>query len=282
MNIFPTEQNIINILTNIFSHSIIPINPREQYYTNDNKQIIEEYVKSIIKNEPSDKILYKVMNHWIDTGNFLSIEELTNIGIDNHLCHCPGRSINVSLTHQLEEKKLTFDQLCKEYMKFFIVEYGDFPSCPDNKLCFEYYSQEKKFPLPQELEIYARNMIAYLRDPLNMTCETVHKPTKNLEKLQSFKFCDIERKIYRLNCLPFEGKLIKEKYLKNIILDYLRNKNEQSCCLCMNPLNSYDKCFILPCSHIYHSDENDECGGLTKWLKENDKCPTCRSEIIID
>ena len=281
----PLEQKIMmtfaNMLTNSLQ-SLIPINPKQQYYTYDNKEIIESYIKSILKNDdPSDKILFTALDYWIDTGEFLTIEQLTDLGISNHLCHCPGRIINVSINHDLNDQKLTFEQLMREYMKFFITEYADFPSCPDNKFCFEYYSQEKKFPLPDQLENYMRNFVSYIRDPLNMGCVSVHKPTQNLEKFKSYKFCDIERKFYHLNCLPFEGKLVKEKRMKNIILDYLRKNDENNCCLCMSSLNSDDKCFILPCNHIYHSDESEECMGLTKWLKTNDKCPTCRAEIII-
>jgi hypothetical protein len=245
----------------------------EQYYTPDNKEIIESHLRTIVKTNPLDTLLYKTMDEWIRTGNFISLDDLINIGMTEYLCHCPSRIIGYDPN---------FNQLCKDFMKFFIVEYGDFPQCFDQKFSFQYYQQEKKFALPDQLETYMRNFVSHMRDPLNTGCESKHKPTKNLEKLKSYKLADIERKIYHLNCLPFEGKMTKEKPVKNIILNYLRKEDEKECCLCQSVIKSGDKCFILPCSHIYHADESEDCGGLTKWLSGCDTCCICRAEIKIE
>ena len=48
------------------------------------------------------------MDHWIDTGDFLTVDKLTDIGMTSYLCHCPGRIVNVSSTFDLDDKKLTF------------------------------------------------------------------------------------------------------------------------------------------------------------------------------
>ena len=44
-----SEQKMVNFLTNIFMQTFQPpFNSKEQYYTPDNREIIEQYVKSII------------------------------------------------------------------------------------------------------------------------------------------------------------------------------------------------------------------------------------------
>jgi hypothetical protein len=271
------DNEIKNAFTEVFMNlltSFSQINPNqfdpEQYSTPENKEIIENHVRSVIKADPSDDILYRTLKEWVTNGKFLSIDDYVNIGMNEHLCHCP---YNIMGYHS------NFMELCREFMKFFIIEYGDFPQCLDMKMSFQYYQQEKKFALPDELKAYMIKLVSHLRDPLNTGCESKHKPTKDLEKFKSYRFSDLERKKYKLNCLPFEGKLVKNKIIKNIILNYLRKENDENCCLCMEPIKATDKCFNLKCSHFYHSDKSDDCGGLLQWMQSTDECPICRSKI---
>ena len=134
------------------------------------------------------------------------------------------------------------------------------------KFGFEYYQQEHKFPLPNQLQEYMTNYVSMIRDPLNYRCEHKSKPTENLDKMKSFKYCDIERKLYRLNSLPFEGKEIKDKVIKNIIF---------------NKFKDDDICFMLKCSHVFHAEESEDCGGLRTWLKDTNTCPTCRMVVKV-
>jgi len=264
-------ETFTNLLTNSLpNNNLTNLFDEKEYDTLENKEIIETHVRSILKTDPSDAILYRTLKEWVLNNKFLSLDDYVQIGITEYLCHCP---YNIMGYHS------NFNELCKEFMKVFIVEYGDFPGCLDMKMSFQYYQQEKKFALPNELENYMRNLVSHMRDPLNTGCESKHKPTKEIEKFKSYKYSDIERKIYKLNSLPFEGKKVKNKKIKNIILNYLRKENEENCCLCMEPLKADEKCFNLKCSHIFHSDQNDDCGGLLQWMKSTDQCPICRANI---
>jgi hypothetical protein len=260
INVLTSSQNLENLL-----------NPNSQYYTQENAEIVQSYLKTFVK---SDQILEEltkiVINHWVQTGKFYTLEELVNVSMTDYKCHCPERTMGIDYK----------EELCREFMKFFIVEFGDFPQCIDMKFSFEYYQQEHKFPLPNQLQEYMTNYVSMIRDPLNYRCDIKNKPTENLEKLKNFKYCDIERKLYKLNCLPFEGKNIKEKKIKNIILNKCRSERE-TCSLCFNKFNDNDMCFMLKCSHIFHSEESEDCGGLRKWLSQNSTCPTCRMKVIV-
>lgn len=268
MDIFPsTDLNdpntLFQLVSNILQQSFS--SPYDQYYTDENKEIITSYLKSFIKNEPLDTLLVSVLHHWIDTGNFYTLEELVEVAMTEHKCFCPENILGSSYN----------DEICRQFMKFFLVEYGDYPQCPDMKFSFQYYQQEHKFPLPDELQNYMRNFIEMARDPLHFRCEKKHNPTENLDKLKSFKYSTIEHKIYKLNCLPFKRKI------KNIILNYIKTESND-CSMCLNKIKNDDKCFYLNCKHIFHSDESEDCGGLFKWLEQDDKCPICRRTVKVE
>lgn len=255
-------DNILNIFSNILEQSMT--SPYSQYYTIENKEIITSYLKSFVKNEPLDSLLISVLHHWIDTGNFYTLDELVNIAMDEHKCFCPQNILGSAYT----------DELCRQFMKFFIVEYADYPQCPDMKLSFQYYQQEHKFPLPEEMKNYAINIVGMATDPLHFGCEKKQRPTENLEKLKSYKYCNIESYIYKLNHF--------NKSIRNIVLGYIHNESKyEDCCMCLNKFKKDDKCFYLKCKHIFHANESEDCGGLRKWLETNDSCPICRKQVKV-
>jgi hypothetical protein len=269
-----SKMDLLNLIMNVLSSSEnleSLLNQNDQYYTQENVDIVHSYLKTFIK---SDEILEEltkiVINHWVQTGQFYTLEELVNISMTDYKCHCPERTMGIDYK----------EELCRDFMKFFIVEFGDFPRCPDSKFSFEYYQQEHKFPLPNQLQEYMTNYVSMMRDPLNYRCEKKSRPTENLDKMKSFKYCDIERKLYRLNSLPFEGKIVKDKKIKNIILNKCR-KDREDCSLCFNQFKDEDQCFMLKCSHIFHAEESEDCGGLRKWLKDADNCPVCRMKVKV-
>jgi hypothetical protein len=58
------------------------------------------------------------------------------------------------------------------------------------------------------------------------------------------------------------------------------NKNNEgilelpNCCICINDIQLKENCIILPCKHILHW----KCA--LEWLKNNNICPICRSELF--
>ncbi len=47
-----------------------------------------------------------------------------------------------------------------------------------------------------------------------------------------------------------------------------------NCCICINDIQLKENCIILPCNHILHW----KCA--LEWLKNNNICPICRSELF--
>tara|TARA_B110000037_G_C16895995_1_gene414199 strand:+ start:68 stop:670 length:603 start_codon:yes stop_codon:yes gene_type:complete len=56
-------------------------------------------------------------------------------------------------------------------------------------------------------------------------------------------------------------------------------KLDNYCSICVSKFDLDQEVIELPCGHLYHSNSNDDCGGLVKWLEENNTCPVCRHEL---
>ncbi|ESL09417.1 hypothetical protein TRSC58_02860 [Trypanosoma rangeli SC58] len=50
-------------------------------------------------------------------------------------------------------------------------------------------------------------------------------------------------------------------------------KNEEACAICLEEYSPGTMVFKIGCGHIFHH------GCIVKWLKESNRCPTCRYEI---
>ncbi|RNF06958.1 putative zinc finger protein [Trypanosoma rangeli] len=50
-------------------------------------------------------------------------------------------------------------------------------------------------------------------------------------------------------------------------------KNEETCAICLEEYSPGTMVFKIGCGHIFHH------GCIVKWLKESNRCPTCRYEI---
>ena len=60
-------------------------------------------------------------------------------------------------------------------------------------------------------------------------------------------------------------------FTKNIL-----DKNEQKkCSICLEDFKIGTKIIYLPCFHFYHS----KC--IEQWIKNSNKCPLCKNEIVI-
>ena len=101
------------------------------------------------------------------------------------------------------------------------------------------------------------------------------------------------------NDYPYSTKEIID-YLPFKIVNPILNKNSNMssdiyidnhlyCSLCLNDINNYEICTILPCGHVFHRNNNDsiidnktnnhECIGIVNWLNKKKNCPLCRFDI---
>lgn len=112
----------------------------------------------------------------------------------------------------------------------------------------EFYKQEKRMANEDEIFEYINNLRRINEDPERYYQDTkMHLPTQNLSLLTPQKSC-----------------------------------KDDNCGLCLEEIKEGEECFILPCNHIFHSDE-EKCLNTTvkKWLSENKSCPMCKQEVII-
>lgn len=121
-------------------------------------------------------------------------------------------------------------------------------SCQQVLLYLEYFRQEHRIPRYEELIEYLTNLRNISSDPERFHQENKMKiPTPNLDLLQP-KEC----------------------------------KKEDNCGLCFETIPEGEKCYTLPCNHVFHSDQ-EKCLSTTvkKWLSQNKCCPICKSEVIL-
>ena len=61
---------------------------------------------------------------------------------------------------------------------------------------------------------------------------------------------------------------------------FTEDQEDVSCGICLDTFKEGDSAYILPCSgtkHYFHiGEDEEECGGILPWLKENNTCPICR------
>jgi hypothetical protein len=103
------------------------------------------------------------------------------------------------------------------------------------------------------------------------TCMLLYRTERNTEE----QITEINMRISSLRGLLNN---ILPNGLSSEIINKIKTSNElleDNCSICLNKENK--EIMILPCNHNFHSD----C--LRQWLKNNNKCPICRSDkMIID
>jgi hypothetical protein len=70
--------------------------------------------------------------------------------------------------------------------------------------------------------------------------------------------------------------------LEKVVITNEDVDNNLCCAICQDSFKLGEKVIKLPCKdpHYFHykSDE-EECGGILPWLKDNNSCPICREEF---
>ena len=54
------------------------------------------------------------------------------------------------------------------------------------------------------------------------------------------------------------------------------------CTLCQDEIKGSTMYCLSPCSHCFHSEDCMDGDTVVKWLRTSDKCPTCRTRVVID
>jgi hypothetical protein len=60
--------------------------------------------------------------------------------------------------------------------------------------------------------------------------------------------------------------------------------DDQNCGICLSELKIGDSVYKLPqCGHLFHSNEKEclEKGNVVTWLQSSDKCPLCKTEVVL-
>ena len=123
------------------------------------------------------------------------------------------------------------------------------PECSYIQHAIDYHNQEHRHPSIEELRTYISNIYRITNDPEGYYQETKQStPTPNLSSLTPTS-CD---------------------------------KDECNCGLCFEEINKEEQCYILPCSHVFHSDK-EKCidATIVDWLKNNRTCPICKQEVVL-
>ena len=120
--------------------------------------------------------------------------------------------------------------------------------CSVVAIFYEFYKQEKRMANEDEIFEYISNLQRINTDPERYYQDTkMHLPTPNL----------------------------------NLLLPKKSGKTD-NCGLCMEEIKEGEECFVLPCDHLFHC-EDEKCIDTTvkKWLSENKGCPVCKQEVIL-
>lgn len=141
-------------------------------------------------------------------------------------------------------------QLANIY-NYYINNHGFIPSCNQLVDILEHHAFHHEYPTEEEIN--------------------------EIHRLRTLEQTDRER-------LHAENKVIVA--CKN--LDMLKPEecctNDQNCGICLTELKIGDSVYKLPqCGHLFHSNEKEclEKGNVVTWLQTSDKCPLCKTEVVL-
>ena len=99
--------------------------------------------------------------------------------------------------------------------------------------------------------------------------------------INSSQVNDVIQQSFNSNVNPYK-KVTCPDFLSTLKVFKIKEQDlklDKSCSICLNKFNIDEEVVELPCGHLYHFNSNDDCGGILKWLKENNTCPVCRHEF---
>lgn len=239
-------------LLNVFSAFLNLSNEYKNRYTDDNRDIITEHLKSIDVKTPSRSVLCDAIDFWVEKGKFPTIDDLATLKMES--CHCPYIVMG--------ENKEVYE-LYKQYIIKTIKDGQDL-SCTITMYAFIFYMHERRFPSYDELRTLALNTLNTARD--NFMNEPVDK-----------------------HWVP--GKVETVEKIKKECSSVCENEDGEKCSICYDDIKKGDKIIILNCKHKFHfgkdidekgkkDDETDDsCAGIFEWLRKNNTCPICKSKI---
>lgn len=138
-------------------------------------------------------------------------------------------------------------------VRHFFITYGTPPTCIQTRAALEFYHLHNTWPTNEQLLFTVERLREFTFD-FNSLYHDDKKdcPTPNLDELKPQK---------------------------------LNDNKENYCAICQEPINSGQDIYELkPCNHVFHSNSSQCLGSHTilNWLEKNDKCPVCKSVVIIE
>lgn len=165
-----------------------------------------------------------------------------------------------------------------DFLQQFICRFGTFPLTKDVEYSFNFYYSEQRFPNPDEL----LSMEILEREVFN---REIHEDEADREQR-------VEEKV-EYNDISFLDKLKFKQSSETAITatTAITTANANDCSLCLNEYCDGDELVRLPCSHVFHygktatvkvatESANDECAGISTWLKRGVNCPLCKAVCI--
>ena len=99
--------------------------------------------------------------------------------------------------------------------------------------------------------------------------------------INSSQINNVIQQSFNSNVNPYK-KVTSPDFLSTLKVFKIKKEDlklDKSCSICLNKFNIDEEVVELPCGHLYHFNSNDDCGGILKWLEENNTCPVCRHEL---
>lgn len=174
---------------------------------------------------------------------------------------------------------LRMQAVWNDFLIQFVCRFGTFPNTQDVQYSFNFYYSEQRFPNPDELismeiterEVFNRPVEADEADRQQLMETKKANDPLFLAKLKSF-----------LDGLTFKFTATTTTTSINSMF-----ATGSDCSLCLNEYGDGDQLVRLPCNHIFHygkvnnTDHDDNCAGISAWLKRGINCPLCKAVCIV-
>jgi hypothetical protein len=239
-------EELKTVLLNVFSDYLQELEEKNKFnneiYTEDNLNIVREYLQTIDIKIPTDEVLSNSVSFWYHKGKFPTFDEICE-NIMN-LCGCPYVVMGFS------------DEIKELYKQFIAksIKDGQGLSCDTIRYTFMYYNIERRLPSYDELRNYIANTIRMAQ--INFMDEPEDKNWKPCKSLD-----DIKNK-YTYKCTTESADNC------TICLEKIKNGEDMIKLPCSHIFHLGKN----------KDDENDFCEGIIAWLSKNNTCPVCKTQ----